>query len=292
MRFLKTAQHGFTLIELIMVIVITGILSAIVAVFLKTPVDEYIDVARRAALTDIADTALRRIGRDIALAVPNSVRVPSSLGASYIEFIPTRTGGRYRANAAGGSGLCSTAGDELSFTSADTCFEITGEPITFVAGDSIVIGSTQANGNPPYDNTTSGVLRAYTGAVGSQSKVQFTATQFPAFAQLPSQRFDVVSASEQAVTYACNGLAAGVLDTHGDGQGELRRYWAYGFNATQFAPAALGVTGAVLATKVSGCSIDYSNVNQRNGLVAIHLTLTSGGESISLYSETHVNNMP
>jgi MSHA biogenesis protein MshO len=103
----------------------------------------------------------------------------------------------------------------------------------------------------------------------------------------------VVSASEQAVTYACNDLAAGVLDAHGDGQGELRRYWAYGFNAALTNPTSL-ITGsnALLATKVSGCSIDYSNVNQRNGLVAIHLTLTSGGESISLYSETHVNNMP
>ena len=56
-------QGGFTLIEAIMVITITGILAAIVAVFIRTPVDGYIDSVARAELTDAADTALRRIAR-------------------------------------------------------------------------------------------------------------------------------------------------------------------------------------------------------------------------------------
>lgn len=288
-----------------MVIVITGILSAMVAVFLKTPVDQYINVARRAALTDIADTALRRIGRDLRLAVPNSIRVPVATNASYIEFLPTKTGGRYRANATGGGGSCATVvgnteGDTLSFSSADTCFETIGQNIDVVAGDFIVVGSTQVDGNPPYQDPTDAtctvptirrlVSAVVTGASVPQKVVLTSLCALPSVAKLASQRFDVVSASEQAVTYACNNVAT---DAHGDGQGELRRYWAYGFNAALTDPTTL-ITGssALLATKVSGCSINYTNVNQRNGLVAIHLTLTSGNESISLYSETHVNNLP
>ena len=50
---------GFTLVEAIMVIVITGILAGMVAVFIKAPVDGYVDSVRRAELTDAADTALR-----------------------------------------------------------------------------------------------------------------------------------------------------------------------------------------------------------------------------------------
>ena len=63
--------RGFTLIEMIMVIVITGVIAGMVAVFIKGPVDSYFDMARRAELTDIADTAMRRMTRDIRLALPN-----------------------------------------------------------------------------------------------------------------------------------------------------------------------------------------------------------------------------
>lgn len=276
------SQKGFTLVELIMVIVITGIISGMVAIFIKTAVNQYIDIASRAEMTDIADTALRRLARDIRTAVPNSVR----LSGTYLEFLPTKTGGRYRANAIGGSGSCGAAGDELSFTAADSCFEITGSAIDFSAGDSIVMGSSQADGNPPYNNTATGVLRAYTGAAGLQSKVQMTATLLPVFAQLPSQRFEVISGSEQAVTYACENVGGTV-----NGTGTLKRYWAYGFNAAQVVPPVGGFS-AILADKISACAIAYNTVNQRNGLVTIALSFTQDSESISLYSEIHVNNMP
>jgi MSHA biogenesis protein MshO len=87
----RRVQHGFTLIEAIMVIVITGILAGVVAVFITRPVQGYVDSVRRAELTDVADVALRRIGRDVRLALPNSLRVS---GNSCIEFIMTKGGGR------------------------------------------------------------------------------------------------------------------------------------------------------------------------------------------------------
>lgn len=293
----KIPYLGFTLIELIMVMVITGILSAVVAVFLRTPVEQYVDVAQRAELTDIADTALRRIGRDLRLAVPNSIRVPVTTGATYIEFLPTKTGGRYRVNAIGGTGSCSAVagnsnGDALSFEAADSCFEIMGQAITFAANDWLVVGSTQPEGNLPYNSTASGILRGYIGTTGAQTTVKLTALQLPASARLDSQRFDIISGDEQAVTYACNNLAGGVLDANGDGQGELRRYWVYGFNAAQVAPALLIGSTAMLADKLSDCSIDYNTVNQRNGLVTIRLRLSRAGESVSLYSEIHIINLP
>jgi prepilin-type N-terminal cleavage/methylation domain-containing protein len=124
----QQSQQGFTLVEMIMVIVITGIIGGMVAVFLKAPIQQYMDVARRADMTDIADTALRRIGRDLRLALPNSVRVqtgvacpvttanPGGTGTcSFLEFLPTSGGGRYRADTGGGAGCPASPGGEALF---------------------------------------------------------------------------------------------------------------------------------------------------------------------------------
>ena len=112
--------RGFTLVEMIVVIVITGIIGGIVAIFIRAPVQGYVDSARRAEMTDIADTAMRRISRDLRLALPNSVRVTSTCSGPttcYVEFIPTTGGGRYRDSkdsSGNGNPLIFTAGIPLS----------------------------------------------------------------------------------------------------------------------------------------------------------------------------------
>lgn len=298
----KSKQAGFTLVELIMVMVITGIIAGVVAIFMRTPVNQYLDIARRAEMTDIADTALHRMARDIRTAVPNSVRLPVPADSTYIEFLPTRTGGRYRANPAlAGVAQCggTLADDILDFTIADTCFEILGPAIDFTAvDDQIVVGSTQSNGNPPYQDptaaacgipaTTTCIRRPIAVAgLGVQQTVNITSTYaLPSFALLEGQRFEVVPGDQQAVTYACENIGGTT-----DGTGTLTRYWAYGFNPVQIAPPLVG-SSALLANNISACSIAYNTANPRNGLVAITLTITRGGESISLYQEIHVNNTP
>jgi len=76
-----------TLIEMIVVIAITGILAAAVAVFIRRPVEGYIDAARRAELSDVADTALRRITRDLRTVLPNSIRITTAGGVNYLEYL-------------------------------------------------------------------------------------------------------------------------------------------------------------------------------------------------------------
>ena len=97
MRTRPIQQSGFTLIEMIVVIVITGIIGGMVAIFIRAPVQGYVHSANRAEMGDIADTALRRLARDIRTAVPNSVRVANCGGTpTCVEFLPTKAGGRYR----------------------------------------------------------------------------------------------------------------------------------------------------------------------------------------------------
>ncbi len=292
MRSYPKSHRGFTLVEMVVVIVITGIIGGMVAVFIRAPVQGYVDSARRAEMTDIADTALRRIGRDLRTAVPNSVRIPVAANSTYIEFIPTKDGGRYRVSPTGGGGECGTAGDDLDFTAPDTCFEIVGSPITFVAGDQIVVGSTQSDGSLPYKSAAAGgVMRPIaSGGVGPQQVVKMTSTvAFPASSELDGHRFEVVPADQQAVTYACTGTL-GPLDANGDGQGALTRYWAYGFINPQ--SASPGGTSSILADKVSACNFVYNTSNARDSLVAVSLTITRGGESVNLYHEIHINNIP
>lgn len=255
---------GFSLIEMIIVIAITGIVGSMVALFLRVPLDSYVAQDRRARLTDTADTALRRMARDIRLALPNSVRVTAA--GTVVEFLGTRSGGRYRAQ--GG-------GDILDFTLADNSFDILGPAIEMRAGDRIAVYNL---GIPGADAWTGETLANYTGAAGNVSNIAFAAKQFPHAS--PGNRFQVV---DGPVTYAC------APDPVNPGLGTLTRFWGY--------DPAVGVTAAtpraLLATRVSACSFDYQpGVTERGGLVSMTLSLSLAGETIRLHANTQVSNQP
>lgn len=284
MRRVQDRHAGFTLVEMIVVIVITGIIGGMVAVFLRVPVQGYIDSARRAELTDIADTALRRMARDVRTAVPNSVRF-NNCTAPCVEFLPTKDGGRYRGDTGGNNNILSFSTSNAVCPAVTSQFDIIGNAMAITANtDFIVIGSTQSSGAPAYDQTCAGVLRKVTQMTHANTTVTFASPALPAWAELSSRRFDVVDGTQQAVTYACEG--GNGADASGNGRGQLVRYWNYGFNV------APGVHRALLADKLSACTIDYDVSNQRFGLLSVRLTLTSSNESVTLYDEIHVDNEP
>lgn len=269
--------------EAVVVIVITGIISAIVAIFIKAPIQGYFDTARRAEMTDAADTAARRIARDLRLALPNSVRVTG--GGTALEFLSTRDGGRYRADFDNAG-----AGNPLDFANPiDTTFDILGQQINFQAGDQIVIYNLGLTGSDAYSGNTLATdnRRAYTGAPGLQSVVTMSSTKAFPF-DSPTHRFQVV---DTPVTYICNG-------------GTLWRYWGYSIQPAQtsvdtvakldalVAPATATRGSAQLAQN-STCTFEYtSGVSQTSALVTIRLTLTKSAETVSLYHAVHVNNVP
>lgn len=122
-------QRGVTLIEMIVVIVVSGILLAITGMFVRNQITAYTDVARRTELADIADGALRRIARDVQNSVPNSVR-PLAIDSPYIELVPIVGAGRFASQ------------DTLTLTSPLT---VQGTPISILAGQSLVICNTGQN---------------------------------------------------------------------------------------------------------------------------------------------------
>lgn len=91
---------GFTLVELIIVIVITGILAIVAAALIRGPVEGYFAQANRADLVDMAQQALNEMATDIRGALPNSVRVS---GSNALELIHVVDGARYRSGPRRGS---------------------------------------------------------------------------------------------------------------------------------------------------------------------------------------------
>lgn len=277
----KSAQSGFTLVEAVVAIAILGILGAIVAVFIGKPIQGYFDAARRAELTDQADVALRRLTRDLRLALPNSVRVTNSAGINYIEFILTANGGRYRDNADG-----STGGNFLDYTNpADTSFDVLG-PMPAnpaIAPGDFIVSYNLGPGNAPVD--------AYTG--GNRAQVQsvagnvITLTANPFALQTPplpspDARFQVVPGTIRAVTYACPAIVPG----------NFVRTWNYGFQALQPTPPVGGQSALVAGTVT--CTVEYApNASGHNGLLLINLIVSdTSGERISLAQQVRIDNTP
>ena len=86
--------------------------------FIKAPMDSYIDTVRRANLTDAADSALRCIVRDIHTALPNSLRSTSPASNNCVEFLPVVGGGRYQVTLS-----VTGSGDILDFSAVDSSFD-------------------------------------------------------------------------------------------------------------------------------------------------------------------------
>lgn len=284
-------QCGFTLVEMVIVIAITGIIAAVVAVFIRAPIEGYVDTVSRAELADEADTAVRRMSRDLRLALPNSIRISNVGNDVYLEFLLTRTGGRYLAEEDG-----VLNGNVLSFTdTADLGFRVVG-PLAaagsqqVLAGDQVVVynlGAGQEPANAYNCALTCNRARVASTDVAARTITLATnpfASQVPAM-RSPGNRFQVVSTP---VTYVCN-LAAGTLT----------RFWGYGIQAGQ--PTAVnaaplsGAPNALLAANVTGCAFDYATLaNSRNALVGITLSMRRDANSgeVTLFHQLHVDNTP
>lgn len=296
------SRRGHTLLELIAVIVLLGIIAAVAGLVLRDPVRGYDDARNRAELTDAAETSLRRIATELHQALPNSIRLKQSGGTTYVEFLLVRTGGRYRA-AVDGSG----SGDILDFAASDSAFDTLG-PLSALSGQSIqandVLTIFNLNSSPSASesnaytfnqaasNCTSATPVSSTcntanitgpdsaGALAGERHVAFDARKFPYTS--PGNRFHVISGP---VTFQCD-LAAGTLD----------RVSGYTIQLAQPGPAFAGtpITGR-LASFVTACDIQYDPVSSLptyTGLLTLRLTLTRQNESVTLYQEVHVSNVP
>ena len=139
----RNPQAGFTLVELIVVIVLLGVLSAGAGMLLRNPIDAYDAQVRRQLLVDQGEMALRQIARDVRRALPNSLRIDTAGGLSALEMINTVDGARYRDEF--GAGFLANPDFVLDFTGTDGSFNLLGllsNPADFDAANRLVIYNT------------------------------------------------------------------------------------------------------------------------------------------------------
>ncbi|MBW8056319.1 MAG: type II secretion system protein, partial [Nitrospira sp.] len=121
MNIMKAQSAGFTLIELIVTMTIMVIIVSFGAFMISGPVSGFNDQARRAELVDSAESSLRRIGRDVRRALPNSVRITTNGSITALELLNVVEGVRYRAGPPPGD-----ANARLIFNTADGAFNSIG----------------------------------------------------------------------------------------------------------------------------------------------------------------------
>lgn len=299
---LAPRQRGFTLIEAIVVIVITAIIGGIVAVFIRAPVQGYVDMVARAELTDLADTTLRRMKRDIRLALPNSLRVTNVGGVQYVEFLLAKAGGRYLAAednaAAAGAILDWEDADNRAFTVVGGANAMPTGKQTILANDYLVIynlgeGQEPANAYNCAAQCNRAVIQNVAGNLVTLTTNPFALQPILLQMKSPGMRFQVVTS---AVSYVCDPT-----------QRTLTRYWNYAIAAAQPTDLALlaapdtnkGLTAAshaLLANNVSTCVFDYLNLaNTRSGLIGLRLAFENLGSNsgvVTLVQQVHVDNTP
>jgi len=297
---IRTRSQGFTLVEAIVVMVIIGIVAGMVAVFIRVPILGYRDTVDRAELTDQADLALRRMARDIRLAVPNSVRVMSDAAGpnqrSALEFLLTKSGGRYLSVDDG-------VAPDPSLSSLDDAalplsFTVIAPPRSFervIPGDLLVVYNLGGGAAPAdaYSGGNTALIRTISGVVdntpvGSIRTLTLDrnpfANQNPRMTS-PTSGFQVASG---AVSFVCAPA--------GDGMFTLWRVWNYGINATQSIPA--GGSRAMVATRLDTCANLFSYgsaATLRTGMVLLSLGLkgrTPDSATVRLVHQVHVENIP
>jgi len=298
---------GFTLMELIIVIVLLGIMSAGAGLLITTPIEAYTDQVRRQQLVDSAEMAMRKIETDIRRALPNSIRLVDNSPTSWVlEMVNTVDGARYRDEAGGGF---STANDMLSFSTSggDQQFNLLGNFTELsVAGSPYADYRAVIYNTSPTDiypdaaaiAATSGVISRAGFSVATVSPVgatdntgdehQLTLDNLFQFDfQSPTQRLFIV---DGPVSYVCD-----------NSTGLLTRFDGYPYQSSQGTIDTVAELSALsggsvdrVATQLSRCGIDYQTGSpQRGALITLDLSLTDEeNESISLLHQVHVDNVP
>jgi MSHA biogenesis protein MshO len=295
----RNHQRAFTLVELVVVIVLTAIVMGFALLFLSAPVDAYYAQSRRAGLVESSDAIKRWMAEDLRKALPNSVRVTVVGTRAILEMLVADQMAFYDANIA-----TVDLARKLEFGTTDTQFAVAGltpitapRPYRFPPNFRLAVGNMGDALDNAYQQT-----RVQTDA-GTQIWLDPVVTLgeerirlMPGFKfTTPSllQRLYLVSGP---VAYICNSAA---------NAGTLRRYATY--DITQNMPLdesaaqlnAAGATSSIVARDISACSLRCANgaagnaAACRTGLVVdftVARATASGNETMRVLAQFPMDN--
>jgi len=272
---------GFTLVELVMVIVVLAILSTGSIKFISQSAQGLVDTAERQALASTATIAVEKVLREVRRALPNSVRQFSDGGNECLELVPILHSSEYVS--------VPIAADAASFDSIRFVGALGGESgyvAVYPNSEGSVYGANPA--------TIPATVRAISTDTATASAIDIltnlqtitfdggTNYRFPTGS--PRKRFFLVS---QPISF-CD-----------DANGRLWRYQNYDFQSTRGAGIpTIGNNRVLIADSLLPNSLGFNILPaqlQRNAVVRMSLIIERGGsstEQVDMSQEVQLRNVP
>lgn len=284
-------SKGFTLIEMITVIVLLGIIAGILTPFISKAMQAYTHSRARASLVDKGRLALERLAREVRLAVPNSLVVlTKTTPGDGIEFVRSRAGGRY-------VDRFDDFGDEFANPAFPFRFRkkvdmsnlyVLGTGLNISAGELLVIGNTSPSDlitsksvvalNSISSTTTADVLPPNLTSIVPNGQILNFSMPRAFQTESPGKHFAI---TDQTVEVGLSGSSLRWFTASGLTNYDGAVDWSGGDPAL--------VDGVALVT------FTYAPGNpQSSGVLRVDLQLTDSttGQSIRLYREIQVRNTP
>ncbi len=251
-------QSGFTLIEIITVIVILSVVSVLGVNFIGATIDSYVATVNRGQLIAKGRAALERMARQLRGAVPNSVRV----NGNCVEFLPMAGGGNYIGQ------LPDTANGASAVTTIDTA----PHSLDFGTARYVIVGAMAAN--EIYAATPVSLA-----SLASRTADQLTLSAAKQWQRNSGSRRFFLGDYPEAFC-----LNAGSL-----------RYFAGVSSRTPFDSTGIPAgTGDMLADGVAAVTpfTLSAGTQDLNATLSISLTFTEGSEGVELNQEVLIRNVP
>lgn len=255
---------GFTLIELIIVIVLMSIVSIAGVEIINATSESYDKMLGRQKMGNAARLAVDRISREMRHALPETARVANTC----IEFIPINAAGSYI---------------DIPVESSALSFQVVSLN-TWESSVQVRVAVYPVVNNV-YELSSTGVLSgtASLGPVDINNEIKVTLAslhQFPLHS--PNRRFFLVA---DPVSYCIDG-------------DNLFRYTNYAISTSQPGILSLptGLPNRALLVDQVGTSINPFTVTdsslERNAVVRVNLVFSENGESMRIVHEVQLRNVP
>lgn len=265
---MKRSHGGFTLIELILVILVLAIVSTSITSFVQHGIGIYQDTAGRDKQISDSRFVIERITREIREALPNSVRVTAD--GQCVEFIPILDSSSYVDIPVLPDGASNTVTVVVSDRNVtDNAAKIVVYPSTTAH----VYAASNALSGVVFDVASYGTVTANVRDITLDNTVLFNDDS-------PTARYFII---KDSVAY-CQG-----------GDNTIKRYQGHALTPIQASPpSGVGVMGILMAERQTNSApfTLLSATLMRNAMVQMDFSFQYSDESLRLINEVHIANVP
>lgn len=287
MRTGNKKGSGFTLVELILVIVVLGILATATTSYLGLGARMYAEASDRDQLLSQSRFALERLTRELRNALPNSVRLHNANnGWQCIEFVPVVVAARYTtiptvAQPSNSISLFSMASEWSRLSAEEASYIAEGKTfrVYIYATDKTQIYPAADSSSGRFHTLTTANLYTIVGANAPYTVTLNLSNNVSFSNSSPSNRLYL---ADEPVSYCINAAR------------ELVRYENYGFNISE--PLVGNGDSSLMANNLNTSQSTFiieAPVLSRNSVVHVVLAFESGfSDNLFFNQEVHIPNVP